>query len=270
MRKNRELVFEIVKILIGILLVMPLILAAAISFMPKADIMKIPFEINLANATLENYIHSFQYMNLVTYLKNSFIMVGIELPCKIISALFAAYAFSHFQFKGKEALFTMLLMVMMIPGEVITMTLYKMIMKWGLIDTYAGLTIVGLTDVAAVFLFRQNMQSVPKELREAARIDGCGDMRYFFSILVPVCKTIIVAYALRGFINVYNNYMWPLLVTTQDSMRTIQTGVAQLSWSSHSGLVLAAAMITSLIPLTIYFFGMDSIVEGMTAGAVKS
>ena len=268
--KKKQVAFDIFKILLGVALVLPLILAACISFMPKADIMKIPFELNLSNATFENYIHSFQYMNLLTYLKNSFVMVGIELPCKVLTALLAAYAFSHFEFPCKNLLFTVLLMVMMIPGEVITMTLYKMIMKWGLIDTYAGLTIVGLTDVAAVFMFRQNMMTIPKELREAARIDGCGHMRYFFSILVPVCKTITVAYALRGFINIYNSYMWPLLVTSKDAMRTIQTGVAQLSWSSHSGLVLAAAMITSIIPLVVYFFGMDSIVEGMTAGAVKN
>ena len=101
-------------------------------------------------------------------------------------------------------------------------------------------------------------------------LDGCGEMRYLFSILIPLCKPIIAAYSLRAFIFIYNNYMWPLLVTTQDSMRTIQTGVAQLSWSSHAGLVLAAAMITSIIPLIVYFFGMDKIVEGMTAGAVKS
>lgn len=268
--KKKAIAFDLAKILLGITLVLPIILAAFISFMPKADIIKIPFELNLSNATIENYIHSFTYMNLGNYLKNSFIMVGIELPCKAFTALLAAYAFSHFDFPGKNFLFTLLMTVMMIPGEVIIMSLYKMIMNWGLIDTYAGLTITGLVDVAAVFMLRQNMLAIPKSLYEAAKIDGCGRMRYFFSILIPLCKTVLAAYALRGFINIYNSYMWPLLVTTRDDMRTIQTGVAQLSWSSHAGLVLAAAMITSIIPLTVYFFGMDSIVEGMTAGAVKN
>lgn len=268
--KNKELVSDLLKILLGIMIVLPLILATFISFMPKADIIKLPFELTLKNATLENYIYAFQYMNVLTYLKNSFIMILIELPCKLITALVAAYAFSHFEFPFKNLLFTVLLTVMMIPGEVIMMSLYKMIMGWGLIDTYAGLTIAGLTDVSAVFLFRQNMQTIPKEMREAATMDGCGRTRYLFMILIPMCKSIMSAYALRCFINIYNNYMWPLLVTTKDDMRTIQTGVAQLSWSSHNGLVLAAAMITSIIPLIVYFFGMDKIVEGMTAGAVKS
>lgn len=268
--RRKEFIGDVLKILFGIVLISPLILAAFISFMPKADIMRIPFKIDLSNATLENYIYAFEYMNIATYLKNTFIMIIVELPCKLITALLAAYAFSYYKFKGRETLFAILLATMMIPGEVTIMTLFKMIMGWNLIDTYAGLTIVGLTDITAVFLFRQNMKAVPYELREASMLDGCGEIRYLFSILIPLCKPIIAAYALRAFIFIYNNYMWPLLVTTQDNMRTIQTGVAQLSWSSHSGLVLAAAMITSIIPLIVYFFGMDKIVEGMTAGAVKS
>lgn len=268
--KKKAIVSDILKILLGIVLILPVLLAVAISFMPKADILAIPFKLTFDKVTLENYTYSLQYLNLWVYLKNTFIIVIIELPFKIFTALLAAYAFSHFNFRCKNLLFTLLLMVMMIPGEVITMTLYKMVMRWGLIDTFAGLTIVHLVDVSAVFMFRQNMLSIPKSLWEAANIDGCGHMKYFFRILIPLNKTIIVAYGLRAFIATYNNFMWPLLVTTKDAMRTIQTGVAQLSWSSHSGLVLASAIIASIIPLTVFFFGMDSIVEGMTAGAVKS
>ncbi len=268
--KKKELLADVLKILLGVVLIAPLILALLISFMPKDVIIRIPFKIDLSRLTLENYIYAFEYMNLLTYFKNTFIMVAIELPCKVGTALLAAYAFSHYKFPGQNTLFAVLLAVMMIPGEVIIMTLYKMIMGWGLIDTYAGLTIAGLTDVSAIFLFRQNMKAVPHELREASMLDGCGEMRYLFTILIPICKPIIAAYSLRCFIFIYNNYMWPLLVTTTDEMRTIQTGVAQLSWSSHNGLVLAAAMITSIVPLIVYFFGMDKIVEGMTAGAVKS
>ena len=270
--RRRELVGDLFKILFGIALISPLLLALCISFMPKADIYKIPFKIDLSNATLQNYIYAFKELNIVTYLKNTFIMLIIELPCKLITAVLAAYAFSYYKFKGRETLFAILLATMMIPTEVTIMTLYKMMQQWRLIDTYAGLTVVGLTDITAVFLFRQNMKAVPYELREASMLDGCGELRYLFSILVPLCKPIIAAYALRAFIFIYNNFMWPFLVTTTDSMRTIQTGVAQLSWgeSGNSGIVLAAAMITSIIPLIVYFFGMDKIVEGMTAGAVKS
>lgn len=268
--KIKSGILEFVRIFLGICMVAPIIIALIVAFMPKADILASPFKLTLENATITNYIEAFQYMNLGTYMKNTFVMILVCLPARLFTSMLAAYAFSHFEFPLKSVWFAILLMVMMIPGEVLEVTLFKMILKWNMIDTYAGLTITGLTDVSAVFLFRQTMQSVPKELREASTIDGCGDMKYFFSILVPVCKTMVVTFALRSFVGIYNSYMWPLLVTTKDEMRTIQTGVASIAWSSHDGLTLAAATITSIIPLLIYFFGMDEIVEGMTAGAVKS
>ena len=269
-KKAGSILFETIRILLGLCMLFPIILALFVAFMPKADILAAPFRLTLENATLANYIEAFQYLNLGTYMKNTFVMIAVCLPARLITSLLAAYAFSHFEFPFKNTIFAVLLTAMMIPGEVMEITLFKMILKWDLIDTYAGLTVTGLTDVAAVFLFRQTMQSMPKVLREAAVIDGCGDMRYFFHILVPMCKTMIITFALRAFVSIYNSYMWPLLVTTKDEMRTVQTGVASIAWSSHDGLTLAAATITSLIPLLIYFFGMDKIVEGMTAGAVKS
>lgn len=268
--KLKSFISEGIKILLGIVMISPILIALVVSFMPKSDVLTSPFQITLAHATFQNYIEGFKYLKLGIYLKNTFVMLLIQLPTRLITAMLAAYAFSHFNFPFKNVIFTILLMVMMIPADVNQITLFKMIMKWGLIDTYAGLTITGLTSVGATFLFRQYMATVPKELREAAVMDGCGDIRYFTWILVPVCKTMIVTYVMRSFVEIYNNYMWPYLVTTKENMRTVQTGIAMISGSTHSGVVLAAATITSLIPLVIYFFGMDQIVEGMTAGAVKS
>lgn len=268
--KTKSIIFDIFKILVGILMLSPILLAVVVSFMPKADVMASPFQITLANATIQNYIEGFAYLKLGTYLKNSFIMLIIQLPAQLITSLLAAYAFSHFEFPFKSALFAVLLTVRMIPGSVIQITLFKMMVNWKLIDTYAGLTITGLVSVGATFLFRQYMQTVPKELWEASMIDGCGHMTYFVQILVPLCKTMIITYSLRAFVSIYNSYMWPYLVTTKESMRTVQTGIVAMSGNVHSGIVLAAATITSLLPLLVYFFGMDHIVEGMTAGAVKS
>lgn len=268
--KLKATMFDIFKILIGLVMVSPLIIALIVSLMPKADIMTSPFELTLTNATFQNYIEAFQYLNLGTYLKNTAVMLIICLPAQLLTALLAAYAFSHFEFPFKNALFAILLAVMMIPGETIMVTVFKMISGWKLIDTYAALTITSLTNVGAVFMFRQYMKSLPKELWEAASMDGCGYMTYFNYILVPLCKTMVVTFSLRTFVTIYNSYFWPFLVTTKDSMRTVTTGVALISSTSHSGLTLAAAITTSVIPLIVYAFGMDKIVEGMTAGAVKS
>lgn len=269
--KSKKIISDLMKVLLGIIIIFPLIIGVLVGFMPKGDVNVIPFQITLENASLDNYIYAFKNMNLLVYFKNTFIMIAVCLPAQILTALMAAYAFSYFDFPLKNMWFTITLLVMMIPGEVVTMTIYKMIMGWGLIDTYAGLTITGLVNVGAMFMFRQTMLAIPKSLWEAAKMDGCGDVKYFFTILVPLCKTIIVTQVLNGFIGIYNNYMWPLLVTSKDAMRTIQTGVAAIASSGeHYGIVLAASTITMIIPMIIYILGLDSIVEGMTAGAVKN
>ena len=268
--EHKKLIAEFIKILLGVVLLMPLIIMLITSFMPKAEVLSIPFNLSIKNPTLDNFKYVFQYMEVLTYLKNTFIVILACVPMQVLTALLAAYAFSYFEFRYKNAIFTLLLMSMMIPGEVVINTLFKMIVNWELVNTYSSLIITHLVSVGAMFMFRQNMLSIPRSLWEAAKMDGCGDMRYFVSILVPLCKPLIVARILESFIFTYNSHLWPTLVITTDSMKTVQVGVASLTGAQHSGIVMAAVVCVLIIPICIFIFGMDKITEGMTAGAVKS
>ena len=268
--KHKKLIAELIKILLGLVLLMPLIIMLITSFMPKAEVLSIPFNLSIKNPTLDNFKYVFQYMDVLTYLKNTFIVILACVPMQVLTALLAAYAFSYFEFPYKNAIFTLLLMSMMIPGEVVINTLFKMIVNWELVNTYSSLIITHLVSVGAMFMFRQNMLSIPRSLWEAAKMDGCSDMRYFVSILVPLCKPLIVARILESFIFTYNSHLWPTLVITTDSMKTVQVGIASLTGAQHSGIVMAAVVCVLIIPIFIFIFGMDKITEGMTAGAVKS
>lgn len=269
-RKHKKLIAEISKVLLGIVIIFPLVIMLITAFMPKAEVLSLPFHLSIKNPTLDNFAYVFKYLDVLVYLKNTFIVIIFCVPAQMITSLLAAYAFSYFEFPLKKTIFTLLLMSMMIPGEVVMMTLFKMIVSWELVNTYASLIITHLVSVGAMFMFRQNMLSLPRSLWEAARMDGCGYMRYFFSILVPLCKTLIVARVLESFIWTYNSHLWPLMVITTDSMKTVQVGVASLTGAQHSGIVLAATAIVLVIPVLIFIFGMDKISEGLTAGAVKS
>ena len=121
-------------------------------------------------------------------------------------------------------------------------------------------------------MLRQHMMSLPPSLWEAARMDGCGHMRYFASVVLPLSKSIIIAKVLNGFIGVYNAYIWPMIVTSTEEMRTIQTGIAGLVRDMYwnPGGALAGAIICMVIPVVVYIFGTDQIVSGLTSGAVKS
>ena len=268
--KYKKLLSEFAKILLGLLLLMPLFIMLITAFMPKAEVLSIPFNLSIKNPTLDNFKYVFQYMDVLIYLKNTFIVILACVPMQVLTALLAAYAFSYFEFRFKNAIFTILLMSMMIPGEVVINTLFKMIVNWSLVNTYASLIITHLVSVGAMFMFRQNMLSIPRSLWEAARMDGCSDMRYFASILVPLCKPLIVARILESFIFTYNSHLWPTLVITTNSMKTVQVGIASITGAQHSGIVMAAVVCVLIIPICIFIFGMDKITEGMTAGAVKS
>lgn len=269
-RKSKQTISEILKIALGIVIIFPLIIMAITAFMPKAEVLSIPFKLSIKNPTVDNFVYVFEYMEVLTYLKNTFIVIGVCVPMQIITSLLAAFAFSYFEFPFKKTIFTLLLMSMMIPGEVVLMTLFKMIVKWDLVNTYASLIITHLVSVGATFMFRQNMLSLPKSLWEAARMDGCGYMKYFASILVPLCKPLIAARILESFIYTYNSHLWPTLVITTNSMKTVQVGIAGITGAEHYGIVLAATASVLLIPILIFVFGMDKISEGLTAGAVKS
>lgn len=269
-RKHKKAISEALKILLGVIIMFPLVIMVITALMPKADVLSFPFQLSIKNPTLDNFAYVFKYLQVMTYLKNTFIVIAVCVPVQVITALLAAYGFSYFEFPLKKTIFTLLLMSMMIPGEVVIMTLFKMIVSWDLVNTYASLIITHLVSVGAMFMFRQNMLSLPRSLWEAARMDGCGYMRYFGRILVPLCKPLIAARVMESFIFTYNSHLWPLMVTTTNSMKTVQVGVASLTGAQHSGIVLAATSVVLVIPVLLFVFGMDRISEGLTAGAVKS
>lgn len=270
--KIRRCAALLVRLAIGLIICLPVILAVLFSFQSNQEIGNIDIHIIPQNPTLENYIYVLENIPVLTYLKNTIVMLIICIPCQIILGSLAAYAFAFFKFPGKDFLFALYLAVMMVPGEVVIIANYSIIQNMGLVDTYLGLTITGLIDIGCLFMLRQHMLTLPQALREAARMDGCGDMKFYFRIVMPLSKSIIVAQVLSSFISVYNSYFWPLLVTTNDDMRTVQTGVANLmrDVGRNTGSVLAGAALSMIVPVLIYIFGMKHIVEGMTSGAVKS
>lgn len=271
-RKGKAGMIFAVKFLVGLLVCSPVLLAILFSFFPNGEIGTIPLKFITKNPTFENFAYVFHNVPIFTYLKNSLIMLVIVIPVQIILGSLAAYAFAFFEFPLKNALFTLVLSALAIPAEVTIIANYGTVQTLGLMNTYLGLCIISFVDIAGMFMLRQHMMSLPHSLWEAAKMDGCGYMKYFSSVVLPLSRSIIIAKVLNGFIGIYNAYMWPMLVTSDESMRTIQTGIASLVRDMYwnPGGALAGAVVSMIIPVTIYIVGLDQIVAGMTAGAVKS
>ena len=183
----------------------------------------------------------------------------------------AAYALTFFDFKGKDLLFTIILSSMMIPGDVVVITNYIQIQHWSMTDTHIGMAIPYLVGGMGIFLMRQFYLTLPRDLKDAADIDGCGDMGFFVRIAVPLSVPSLASLAIYEFIAIYNRYFWPLLVTSSDSMRTVQIGMAMLN-SGESGkpsYVLAGAAMCIIPAVIVFIIGQKYLIKGMTAGAVK-
>ena len=270
-RKIMEALTFSVKLLLGLAVIFPLIYGFCLSFMGMADILSNPPVLISKRMSLANYQFALQRVPMLTYFKNTLIVCFIEVGAQILTASLAAYAFSFFEFKGRKTLFALVTATLMIPYESTLICNYLTVCNLRLTDTYLGLTLPFLASGMSIFLMRQFYMTLPRELKEAATIDGCGDMRFLFSIAFPLSLPATCSLALYRFIDAYNQYFWPLLVTNRDQMRTLQigTGILKDSEAANYGLVLAAAMIVIIPAILFFIIGQKWLVKGMVAGAVK-
>lgn len=270
--KKRENVGLAIKVLVGIAYCMPVLLAFLFSFHTNDEILTIPLKFFTKNLIFDNFKYVFQNVPIFTYLKNTIIMLIIIIPVQVMIGSVTAFAVTFYEFPLRNFLFTFFLTIMVIPSEVNVIANYMTIQSLGLMDTYLGMTITSFVNVSGMFMLRQHMLSLPKSLWEAAKVDGCGEMKYFVQVVLPLSKSIIAAQVLNSFIFIYNAYLWPLLVTSTENMRTIQTGIANLARDLYwnPGGALAGAIICMVIPVIVYIIGLDQIVGGLTSGAVKN
>lgn len=218
-----------------------------------------------------NFAQAMKTAPLMRFITNSFtVSVGITLGQLLLASL-AAYAFVFIRFAGKAFWFALFLSTMMVPSEVTVIPNYLTVKSWGWLDSYSGLTIPFLATAFGTFLLRQFFLQLPSELFEAARIDGCGHFRCFLRIVFPLSRPALATLAVYAFLQAWNMYLWPLLVTNSPSMRTVQIGISMLQWEEHTSwnLVLAGVTLILLPSLILLVLGLKQLVQGITAGAVK-
>ena len=259
------------KVLIGLLFISPMIIGLLFSFQSDSQLGAAPLRLITENPTIENYIEVFRKVPLLHYLKNTAVVCVVAICAQIVFSSLAAYAFVYFDFPLKKQLWTLILMTMMVPGEVVVITNYVTAQNLHLINTYAGLFITSMISGTAIFMMRQYYMQLPKDFKEAAVLDGCGDIGFLFRVATPLSIPTISALAVYLFVHIYNAYFWPLLVTNKDTMRTIRIGISFLVTGDiiSYGQILAGAMVAILPSVIAYIFGQDYIIKGMTAGGIK-
>lgn len=257
-------------LLIGIIIgsIFPFLYMFLMSF--KSTINAHDLDLSLDKLSLMQYQKIFAMDGFGRYIFNSvFVAVaGVILTVGVCSL--AGYAFAKMDFKGNDKLFLFLVMTMVVPSEVIVIPLFLITKGLGWLNTYRAL-ILPLPTAFGVFIMRQAILDVPKDLIDAARLDGCGPLRIFFKVVLPLVRSSVLALAIFTFVGAWNNFLWPLVASTKAEMKTLPLALSMMKtqFNTDVGLTMACAVINFLPPFIFYVFIQGRFKEGLTLSGIK-
>ena len=270
-RTGASLLLHLALALVAISTLLPLIWMISASVMPAGEATTDPPPFFPSRVTLEHYQTLFTRLDLGRHLLNSLL---VALAATFLSLLFnsmAGYAFAKLRFPGRDRLFAILVGALAIPGQVGMLPLFLLTREMGLVNTYSGVLVPTLVSILGIFLIRQFALSIPDELLDAARIDGAGELRIFFSIVLPLSRPILATLALLTFMNTWNDFLWPLIVLTDESMQTMPVALAGLvgERALDTELMMAGAVLTVMPVLLVFLALQRHYIEGILMGSVK-
>lgn len=263
----------VVLVLIALSMLAPFFAMLNLSFTQSDAIFSYPPEIFSKSLTFENYKSVFSSIPLAKYFLNSLFVALVTTAGQIVFASLAGYAFARLKFKGRDVLFFVILVTMMIPPQVNIIPLFFIMRELHWVNTYQALIIPGFFGGFGVFMLRQYFLTFPKDLEEAAKIDGCGIFQTFFRVAVPLALPSIVTLAIFTFVSSWNSFMWPLIITNSDDMRTLPVGLAAFRGSFREitlwGDLLACAVICTIPVIIVFLLGKKYFINDLLSGAVK-
>ena len=252
-----EIVVSVVAIALGLVIIFPLIYCFLSSFKTPSEFLN-PKLLPSSFLNLDNYKAALERGNLLRYILNSFVIAFLGSAIRLIFSILAAYVFAFYDFRGKNVVFFMILGTMMIPSDVLLATNYLTVSRLHLLNTYMGVMVVSFVSASATFMLRQRFKTIPRDMREAASMDGYGDIWFILRVLLPITRPVVTTLFVQSFISLWNSYLWPLIATASSpEMRTVMAGITRLnSWEDENYQLVMAGVVISLIPSIILFLIM--------------
>ncbi|ALS21220.1 MULTISPECIES: carbohydrate ABC transporter permease [Paenibacillus] len=265
----------IIMLLASVVFLFPLLWSLISSLKPEANIVSYPPKWIPDKMTLDNYLMVLQNYPYLSWMKNSVYMTVASTIFVLVLTTPAAYAFGRLHFRGKKILFTLVVSMLLIPIQAYIVPLFLLVSKLGILNTYSSIILVAGANVTSVFILTSFFKSIPNELEEAARIDGCQDFGIFARIMLPLCKPAISTVTILMFITNWNNFLWPLIAIRENSLKPLTVGIAQFMGGANStaqfqyGTSLAGACM-AIIPSVIVFLSLQRyFVEGISNTGIK-
>lgn len=223
--------------------------------------------------TLQNYVDAFTTVSLGRYLLNTLIFTLITTAIMLVVTTLAAFAFARLEFRGKDAVFTLFLALMMIPNELVVITNFTSITNLGLRNTFLGLILPSVTSVFYIYLLKENFAQIPDELYYAAKVDGTSDLRYLRRVMIPICKPTLITIVILKIIECWNSYVWPRLITDDPNYYLVSNGIQEIrenGFGRENIPAMMAAVVVISVPLIILFLIFrKKIMAGVARGGTK-
>ncbi|MEP6574076.1 MAG: carbohydrate ABC transporter permease [Gemmatimonadota bacterium] len=260
-------------VLIGgaIIALMPTLWMISASLMPTGEATSYPPRLLPSRVTFEHYTTVLTNLKLGRYFVNSVIVTVTATVGSLVINSMAGYALAKFRFAGRETVMQVLVAGLLIPAQVTMLPLFLLLKNLGFINTYAGAIIPSLASIFGIFMIRQYALSLPDDLLDAARIDGASEFRIYRTVVLPVLAPILATFAIFTFINTWNDFLWPLIVLSDESKYTLPVALANLSGEHVQDfeLMMAGSVVTVLPVLAGFLLLQRYYIEGVTAGSVK-
>ena len=249
----------------GLASVLPFLLMLSFSFGSSAELGRLPPPIIPSALRLDNYIAVFERVPMTQFLINSLVVAILVVIGQLIVCSMAAYAFARLEFRGRAALFSVYLVSLMVPSQLTIVPLFLVMRQLDLVDSLAALILPSLMSVFGIFLLRQAFAAIPKELEDAAKMDGAGHFSIYRRIVMPMSGPALVALAILAFNAVWNSFLWPLIIINSPENMTLPVGVTFLQGQEYTstGILTAAATVSVLAPLLVFIVLQRRLVEGV-------
>jgi ABC-type glycerol-3-phosphate transport system permease component len=256
----------------GLVALLPLVWMLLTSLKSSQEIAQFPPTVLPETWVWGNYAEALAAAPFGRFFLNSAVVAGAATLGVLLTSSLAGYAFSHIAFRGRGAVFGLLVATLAIPNEVTIIPAYLVMRTLGWVDTYAALIVPSLASVFGVFLLRQAFAATPRDLLEAAQLDGCGHLRYLLEVVLPLNRAALASLALLTFLGQWNAYLWPLLVTTSEELRTVQIGLryfADPDLGVDWGPLMAASTLVVAPTLVVFLVAQKHLVEGFATAGLK-
>ena len=274
-KKTKRLIshslLHLILIIGAVIMIFPFLWGVSTSLKDMREVLANPFRLIPKHITVVNYKNVVRSIPIVRFFINSLIVSLTITLSQLITCSLSAYAFARLKFPLREPLFYVLLGTMMIPQHVIVIPVYIILNFFRLIDSYAAMILPFLSSAFGTFLLRQYFMTIPKELEEAATLDGCSHFCFLIRIMLPVAKPILATLAIFSFMWSWNNYMWPLIVTNRIEIRTLQYGLAMFKEEGgiNWGQLMAGTTISTVPLLAIFLIAQKQFIRGITLTGLK-